>query len=414
MSHTQRIVEPVIVAVVISNLIGHLRRTLLTITAIAAGLASLIFLWGFNDGLHRNMLSNFQDAIIGSIQIHRQGFFEHPRLSLYLSAPERVIEALETARLPHWSRRLETFALATSEKTTEGVMLIGMEAEREAQVTQLAQRIGNGRFLQAGDDYSLILGATTAKNLRVDLGDPIVIVGYDRFGALVAEEFTLVGIITSGEMGLDRGMALTSLRALQEMLDMSGQITGIVLRVADDRLDEIAESLSLKLAELDLEVMPWSEMFPVVQEWITLHNGFLYLFVGIVLFIVIAGELNTLWLSMLERTRDFGILMAIGTARRQIGLMLLLEAALLGVIGSLLGILLGIGVILLTNQTGIDLSVLLGSTSRFYVDPVIHPQLNLDHLGMTVISILSASLLAGIYPAWRAVKLQPVEAIRNG
>ncbi len=414
MKQKQRIIEPVIVAVAIRNLTGNLRRTLLTISAIAAGLGSLIFLWGFNDGLHRNMLSNFQDAIIGSIQIHQQGFFEHPRLSLYLKSPDKVLQEIQAAGVSRLARRLETFALATSDQTTEGVMLIGMEPIPEAGVTQLDKRIGEGRFLQPDDAYTLILGATTANNLRVEIGDPVVMVGYDRYGAMVAEEFTLVGIITSGEMGLDRGMALTNLTALQEMLDMPDSITGIVLRVPENEIHNLADSLSLKLADEDLAVMPWSKMFPVVQEWITLHNGFLYVFVIIVLFIVIAGELNTMLLSMLERTRELGVFMAIGTSPNQIGLMLLLEAVLIGCIGALFGIFFGVALVLITGQTGLDLSLLLGSTTRFYVDPVIYPELNLDHLGVTVISILSASFLAGLYPAWRAIKLQPVEAIRNG
>ncbi len=414
MKPKQRSANSVVVAVALRNLTGHLRRTLLTISAIAAGLASLIFLWGFNDGLHRNMLANFQDAIIGSIQIHQQGFFEHPRLSLHLKAPDRIINEIQAAGVSKMARRLETFALATSERTTEGVMLIGMEPAQEAAVTQLAQRIGEGRFLQPDDSYSLVLGATTAKNLRVEIGDPVVILGYDRYGALVAEEFILAGIITSGEMGLDRGMALTSLIALQEMLDMPDSITGIVMRVPENEVITLADSLSLKLSDQDLEIMPWSEMFPVVQEWMTLHNGFLYIFVIIVLFIVLAGELNTMLLSMLERTRELGIFMAIGTTPKQVGLMLMVEAVLIGLIGAIVGSLFGITLVLTTNHTGLDLSLLLGATSRFYVDPVIHPQLNLEHLGITVASILAASFLAGLYPAWRASKLQPVEAIRNG
>ncbi len=293
-------------------------------------------------------------------------------------------------------------------------MLIGMEPDHEERVTQLKQRIGEGHFLEPDDEYTLILGATTAKNLKLKIGDPVVMVGYDRFGALVAEEFTLVGIITSGEMGLDRGMALTNLPSLQEMLDMSKRITGIVLRVPETGISTLTDSLSFKLTDENLEIMPWSEMFPVVQEWVTLHNGFFYLFIGIVLLIVIAGELNTMLLSMLERTREFGVFMAIGTSRLQIGLMLMLEALLIGGLGALLGILIGVVLVLTTHHTGIDLSMLLGSTNRFYVDPVIYPQLNLEHLSITVISILIASLLAGIYPAWRAVKLQPVEAIRFG
>jgi ABC-type antimicrobial peptide transport system permease subunit len=215
-------------------------------------------------------------------------------------------------------------------------------------------------------------------------------------------------------MGLDRGMALTSLIALQEMLDMPDSITGIVMRVPENEVITLADSLSLKLSDQDLEIMPWSEMFPVVQEWMTLHNGFLYIFVIIVLFIVLAGELNTMLLSMLERTRELGIFMAIGTTPKQVGLMLMVEAVLIGLIGAIVGSLFGITLVLTTSHTGLDLSLLLGATSRFYVDPVIHPQLNLEHLGITVASILAASFLAGLYPAWRASKLQPVEAIRNG
>jgi ABC-type lipoprotein release transport system permease subunit len=396
------------------NLVGHLRRTLLTIGAIALGLAALIFLWAFNDGLHRNMLANFQDAIIGSIQIHHRGFFAQPELSSRIKRPERVIATLEELGIENWTRRLETFALASSEQTTEGAMVIGIDPAQEPRVTQISQRIGAGRFLREQDEYALILGRTTASNLKLTLGDPVVLVGYDQFGALVAEEFTLVGVITSGELGLDRGMALTTLRALQEMLDMPGGITNLVLRVPEAQIAKLQQTLVTQLAGEDLEVMTWSDMFPVMQEWITLHNGFLYLFVGVVLIIVLAGELNTMLLSTLERTREFGVLRAIGTRRRHVALLLILESGLIGVVGIAAGIVLGWSLVSVTSYTGIDLSRLLGSTSRFYVDPVIFPNLRLEHLGITMFSILLASLLAGLYPAWRVSRLRPVEAIRNG
>ncbi|MET0028708.1 MAG: FtsX-like permease family protein [Candidatus Thiodiazotropha sp.] len=391
-----------------------MRRTILTVGAIAVGLASLIFLWGFNEGLHRNMLGNFQNAIIGSLQIHHEGFFQHPDLSLTIPAPQRVAEHLEEAGVERYSQRLESFGLAASDVTTQGVMLIGMDPERETRVTELPKRIGIGRFLQPGDEYQLILGATTAKNLQVTLGDELVIVGYDRYGAMIAESFSLVGIITSGEMGLDSGMAITSLSTLQEMLDMSGQVTTYAINVNDAQLPELTEKLRHSLADEPLEIMPWYEMFPVMNEWVTLHNGFLYIFLGVVLFIILAGELNTLLLSMLDRTREFGVLMAIGTTRHQIGLLLIAEAGIIGLIGIVLGTLLGYLIILLTGLVGIDLSILLGSTSRFYVDPLIYPQLKLDDLGITALAIFVASVISGIYPAWRASLLQPVEAIRNG
>ena len=400
--------------VALRNLLGHPRRTLLTSGAIAVGLASLIFLWGFNEGLHRNMLGNFQNSIIGALQIHRQGFFQHPDLALAIANPETISETLEQHGVTRYSRRLDTFGLAASDHTTQGVMLIGMDPLNEPKVTELGSRIGIGRFLQPDDSYTLILGATTANNLKVELGDEVIIIGYDRYGAMIAESFILVGIITSGEMGLDSGMAITSLATLQEMVDLPGQITTFVINVDEQTLPGLVDNLNDELAGQPLEIMPWYSMFPVMKEWVTLHNGFLYLFLGIVLFIVLAGELNTLLLSMLERTREFGILMAIGTTRSQIAWLMVVEAVAIGMIGILLGTLLGYLIILLTGMIGIDLSILLGSTSRFYVDPLIYPQLKLDHLGVTVSAILMASILSGIYPAWRASLLQPVEAIRNG
>jgi ABC-type lipoprotein release transport system permease subunit len=407
-------ISQITLAVAYRNLLGHLPRTLLTVGAIAVGLASLIFLWGFNQGLHQNMLGNFQQAIIGSIQIHHEGYFQQPELSGYIRHPEEISRALQQAGIENHSQRLESFGLAASDETTEGVMLIGMDPATETRVTELEKRIGVGRFLQPGDEYSLILGATTANNLKARLGDEIIIIGYDRYGVMVAEPFTLIGIITSGEMGLDRGMAITSLETLQELVDMPGQVTTFVIKQPEKQIDKTVEALTQLLEDHSLEIMPWYVMFPVMKEWVTLHNGFLYVFIGVVLFIVIASELNTLLLSMLDRTREFGVIMAIGTTRWQVAALLISEALFIGLLGTLTGTLLGLIIVYITGHTGIDLSILLGSTSRFYVDPLIYPQLELGHLGITITAILIASVVAGFYPAWRASLLQPAEAIRNG
>jgi ABC-type lipoprotein release transport system permease subunit len=414
MNQSSSTVIQTILTVALRNLLAHRRRTLLTVGAIAVGLASLIFLWGFNEGLHRNMLGNFQKAIIGSIQIHHDGFFQHPELSRAITNPLRVVESLQHAGISDYTMRLESFGLAASDFTTQGVMLIGMDPLREQQVTELSKRIGIGRFLTPEDDYSLILGATTANNLQVRLGDEVIIIGYDRYGVMVAESFTLIGIITSGEMGLDKGMAITSLATLQEMVDLNDQVTTFVISSDEKQIPSLVSQLEQSLQNEPLEIMPWYTMFPVMKEWVTLHNGFLYLFLGVVLFIVLAGQLNTLLISMLERTREFGVLMAIGTTDLQIAGILLIEGVVIGILGMTLGIILGFVIVYVTGFYGIDLSILLGSTSRFYVDPLIHPHLKLDHLGITSGVILLASILAGIYPAWRASLLQPVEAIRNG
>jgi putative ABC transport system permease protein len=395
------------------SLLGNARRSLLTVSAIAAGLAALVFLWAFNDGLHRNMLGNFQDTLVGSLQIHHLGFFDNPELGRHIRDPEAVIRALDRAGVQNWTRRLETFALAASDHATEGSFLIGIDPVTESRVTRLGQKVTQGRFFAPQDRNAAVIGATGARNLGLTLGQQLVIVAYDRFGVMSAESFELVGIIESGEMGLDKGLVLLPLAAMQEMLEMQGRITDIPLRVPPQRLDALQTELRQDLAGQDLEILRWHDMFPVMREWVTLHNGFLALFISIVLLIVMAGVLNTMLLSMLERTRELGVFMALGKRRRDLFLLLLTETFFIGLAGTVLGLLLGLLLVAVTQQTGIDLSMIVGDTGRFYVDPIIRPALDAPHLGSTVTAVLAISILAGVYPAWRAGRLTPAEALRH-
>ena len=406
--------KPVLFNLAARNLLGHLRRTLLTVLALAVGLAALILLWGFNDGLHGNMTRNFQDAIVGSLQIHRDGFFRRPELALHLEHPEALEEQIGKLGVSRWTERLEGFALAASDTASEGVMLMGMDPVREPQVTRLPGKVTEGRFFRAGEEGVCVLGAATARSLRVGLGDRLAVVAYSRFGELVAEEVTLVGLITSGETGVDRGLMFLPLAAMQSLLEMQGRITSLVLRLDAPDLDRVADALKAILAGKGIEVLAWYEMFPAMQEWIRLHDGFLYLFMTLVLLLVLGGVLNTLLIAMLERTRELGVLIALGTVRGEVVLMVLTETLLIGLAGTLLGALLGIGTLFALGHTGIELGALVGATTRFYVDPVIYPQFDLGHLAETGSALLAATLAAGLYPAWRAGRIEPVEAIRGG
>ncbi len=400
-------------AMAVRNLVRHPRRTTLTLLAIAIGLSALIFLWGFSDGLHRNMIHNFQSTIIGSLEVHRAGFFKHPDLARHIDHPEEVAAVMETAGATRWSERLVTSALAAGRDTSAGVLLIAVDPVREPRVTSLPRKVTEGRFFEPGDGNVCILGATTARNLGVVLGDRVALMAYDRFGALAADDFTLIGIITSGEIGIDQGMIVVPLAAAQELLDMAGKVTSITASISEERLEPVASAVRKALQGQGYEVMRWYDMFPVVMEWVVLHDGFLYVFLGIVLLIVLTGVLNTVLLSMIERTREFGVLMALGARQHQIAGMVITESLLMGVIGTALGAGVGIGLVMLTNRTGIDLSLLLGSTTRFYVDPVIRTQVATEHLWLSVIAVLLTAVVAGLYPAWRAAQLEPVEAIRH-
>jgi len=399
------------------NVLRNARRSLITISAIAMGLSALLFLWGFNDGVHNAMMRNLQQVIIGSIQIHSDGYFRHPKLSRPIPDVNRVRQALAAAGATRYTQRIRSFALAAGDDSSEGLVLLGVDPLQELKVTRLHSKVSRGRFIAAGDSDTCVMGATTARNLGLKIGDDLVLLAADRYGSLAADRFILVGIVESGEMGIDRGLAVVPLKALDSMLGMQGRITDIIVQVEPDELEGVRDELLGSLANAphgeSYEVLRWYDMYPMMKQWVELENAFYYIFLSVVLIIVAAGVMNTVLMSTLERMREFGIMLALGCGRWRLAALVSIESVMLGLAGTLVGMTIGLSMVALFHRIGIDLSSQMESISRFYINPVIHTEIDTTHLVTTVASVLLAALLAALVPAWRASRLQPVEAIHH-
>ncbi len=393
------------------NVLRNWRRSLITVAAVAVGLGSLLFLWGFNDGVHNTMMRNLQEVIVGSLQIHARDFFRHPKLERTVPEPARV-RAMLAGRGLVWSERVRTFALAAGEETSEGLIALGIDPVAESRVTRLAAKVDRGRFLRDADAAECVLGRTTARNLGLKVGDELVLLTEDRFGALAAEKLRLVGIIASGEMGIDRGLAVVPLRFLQRMLAMEGRVHEFVVPLDEKRLEEETAWLAHRL-DGRYEVLRWYDMYPMMKQWVLLENGFYYIFLSVVLVIVAAGIANTVMMSMLDRIHEFGVMMALGASPARLFAMVLTESSLLGLAGMALGTAAGLLLVHYFGEAGIDLSRQMDTITRFYIEPVIHTEIDTDHLAITCAAVLLAAWLAGIWPAAKAARLEPVEAIRH-
>jgi len=394
------------------NVVRNARRSLITVSAVALGLASLIFLWGFNDGVHNAMMRNLQQVIVGSIQIHANGFFHHPQLVKTVPDSGRVIQLLKANGVENFSYRLRTFALAAGEETSEGLVLLGMNPDMEKNATRIAAKVDHGRFIRDNDEAACVLGKTTARNLGLGIGDDVVFLTEDRYGSLAAEKLSLVGIISSGEMGIDRGLAIIPLAFLQQMTAMGGRHSEIVVQLPPERLEPITVALKAKLGK-SYEVLRWYDMYPMMKQWVELENAFYYIFLTIVLVIVAAGIMNTALMSMLERMREFGVMMALGCGRLRLAAMVVIESLLLGLAGIVAGTVAGLALVYYFHGVGIDLSSQMDSVARFYLNPVIHTEIDNNHLLNTVMAVLAATIAASIWPAIRAARLEPVEAIHH-
>jgi len=399
------------------NIVRNAHRSVVTVSAVAIGLMALIFLWSFNDGVHNNMMRNLQEVIVGSVQIHRNHFFRNPSLSKSLqknAALQGSLQRLQSeGAIKALSWRLDTFALAAGADVSEGLVLLGMDAVSEKKTTRLAEKVNQGRFLQAGDQAVCVLGASTAQNLGVKVGDDVIFLAQDRFGGMAADKFKLVGIISSGEIGIDRGLAIVPLNILQDMLEMQGRYTRVVLQLDSQHLQAVTEQLKADLQAEDMEVLRWYDMYPMMKQWVELENAFYYIFLGVVLLIVGAGIMNTVLMSMLERVREFGVMMALGCSRLTLAAMVLVESVILGSLGVILGTCVGLALVTWFHSHGIDLSTQLDTVKRFFIDPIIYTEIDSNHLWQTVASVFFAAVLAALVPAWKVSALQPVDAIHH-
>ncbi|HKI60378.1 MAG TPA: ABC transporter permease, partial [Mariprofundaceae bacterium] len=220
-----------LIAMAWRNIERNLRRSLITVFAIALGLAALLFLWGFNDGVHNNMMRNLQQVIVGSVQIHAADFFKRPKLTRDIRNISEITSILDELNIERRALRIRSFALAAGIETSRGLMMLGLNPEQEENTTRIAGKVTQGRFVRVGDTSVCVLGATTAENLKVKLGDDVILLAEDRYGSLAAEKFELIGIIESGEMGIDRGLVIVPMKFMQQMLGMEGRYSEVVLQL---------------------------------------------------------------------------------------------------------------------------------------------------------------------------------------
>jgi len=196
------------------------------------------------------------------------------------------------------------------------------------------------------------------------------------------------------------------------MTGMDGRHSEIVVQLTREQLEPVTTALKEKLGA-SYEVLRWYDMYPMMKQWVELENAFYYIFLSIVLVIVAAGIMNTVLMSMLERIHEFGVMMALGCGRMRLAAMVVVESLLLGMAGIVAGVVVGLLLVNYFHGTGIDLSSQMDSVARFYLNPVVHTEIDTVHLLDTVMAVLAAAIAASIWPAIRAARLEPIEAIHH-
>jgi ABC-type lipoprotein release transport system permease subunit len=367
---------------------------------------------GMADGSYDVLIDMFTRDYTGHIQIHKKGYLEKPSIYKTFKDPDIIGEKIQPiASVQSWTPRVYTPALAFVGKKTTGVRVMGVHPEREEKTTRLTYKIEKGRFLSDTPFTEVVISDALSRVLNVGLGEEIALIAQGIDGSVANELFTVVGITGTEGSSYGESTCYIHIKTAQEFLSMADGVHEIAV-VLDDhaKSGKAVNIMRVALDEPLLDVEPWqvveSQFYQAMQadlkgNWITM----------IVLSIIVAvGVLNTVLMVILERTREFGVLRALGTRPFQIFQLIVFETIFLAVISIIPGTAIGIFANWILSVKGITLSTPL-EWGGFIFD-TITARITLKSIVIPAVVVFCTALLVSILPALRAARVIPVKALR--
>jgi len=370
----------------------------------------------FFDAIVGAFLNQSFENQIGShtahIQINRYGFNENKSVQNYLPDMGNVESLLhDNPEIAHYSKRIISFGLLNSAYNSTGVSIIGVKPDDEQHVTTIKQYVVEGRYF-SGDANEIVISKRTAETLQVGPGDRIVGMASSLDGSVGSEMFRVVGLYQTVSSGFDRVHVYIPLPTAQQMLGLGENISQFALIASDlGNVPLLRSALQESLGD-EYEVLSYAEIMPLLMTMMDMSQQsmiFIYVIIGIAM---IFGIINALLMSIFERIQEFGVLMSIGMKNNRLFLMIVLEAIVLGVIGIIGGTIIGGGITMQLESSGMNFGAFSEGLAAWGVGAVLYPELSLAVVFRGMIVILFTCIFAAIWPAVKAIRLKPVEAMR--
>lgn len=397
------------------NLARNRRRTLLTGMIISLSLAALVLTDGVISAMADTMVRSATRLYGGDAQIHQRDYLAARDEQFSFGEVDELLDQLDQSELVEAAApRALAFGMVSSSASNRAVQVMGIDPQREARVSKLESVVVDGDYLDAaGSETQLLIGWRLAQLLEAELGDRIVLSLHNQLDETAEQQlFRVSGIFRFNARELDENAAFILLPRAQQMLGIGDAVHEIAFNLRQASLAGQSDlPLFAELSNAERVAAGWPQLMPQLDGMLQMTR-YSTVIVGVILFVLAAlGVINGLFMSIYERTWEFGVLLAIGTRRSSLFGLILSEGLLLGIGAIVIGLLVGVVVTILVAQIGIDYGGM--EVAGVALNEVIRPQLQLSQLIILPVWVLALTLLACLYPAAHAARIVPAQALHK-
>jgi len=392
------------------NIWRHRRRNGMLFAAILVAVATVVLANALIRGWQVQMLETVVNNLTGHVKVLAPGYRSDPSIAHSFVLPNQYRPPLAPGLLDSWTSRVRVPGVILSERDTRGVQLLGIDPAVEQTISFLGDVSLEGEYLQDENDRRVLLGVALAQRLNTGIGRRIVLMTLGSDGRNREAGFRVAGLFRASSSGLEKAFVFTGRRALQEMLNTEA-VTELSLRLANNN-DRLLARDTLRAGFAQQEVSTWEELEPQAARMFEFADTAILIWFSIMMTALAFGLVNTLITAVMERVRELGMLRAIGMRPSMVVLQVVVESLMIVILGVLLGI--GLGTLLVQLLAdGIDLSQWADGIQGYYMSSLLVPRLLFSDLVLVAVLSMVFGLLAAAWPAWRAVQLQPLEAMHR-
>lgn len=387
-------------------------RSGVVITSIVLGIWAGLFVIALSAGLNEQRKVSVIENSISHVQYHHPEFLKDRNAKYVIDDIESVEASIQKdSTVLNYTKRSLVNGMASSARGGNGVVISGIDPEMEARVTTIGEKVVDGAFLSDEGRFPVYIGQALAEKMNVHVRSKIVLTFQDSESEIVAGAFRVAGIYKTVSKKYDEMNVFVRLSDLEKLLHTDNGVNEVAVLLHDfEVIPPFVERQRSSYPELKIE--PWDEISPELGYADEMMEIFLYLFLGILLAALSFGIVNTMLMAVLERKRELGMLMSVGMNKARIFAMITFETIAIALAGGPLGILMAWLTIFYFQSAGLDLSFYAQGLEEFGIDPIVYPYLEFQYYWSLAIMVIIMAILASIYPARKALKMNPAQAVR--